>query len=165
MGAPAGTAKIPGPYLFLYNTSMSKNAKVLWIDLEMTGLDPQKDKIVEVAAVMTDWDFNEIAVFESGVGQDEKTIKRRFAANEWAMNRPAETQELLDLSLRSPASKQVEAELVELVKTHFDTAKPVLLGGNSIHMDRRFIIEEWPELDKLLHYRMLDVSAWKVVFE
>ncbi len=165
MGAPAGTAKIPGPYLFLYNTSMSKNAKVLWIDLEMTGLDPQKDKIVEVAAVMTDWDFNEIAVFESGVGQDEKTIKRRFAANEWAMNRPAETQELLDLSLRSPASKQVEAELVELVKTHFDTAKPVLLGGNSIHMDRRFIIEEWPELDKLLHYRMLDVSAWKVVFD
>lgn len=144
---------------------MSKKAKVLWVDLEMTGLDPRKDKIVEVAAVMTDWDFNEIAVFESGVGQDEKTIKKMFAANDWAMNRPAETQELIDLSLRSLASKHIEKELVELVKTHFDTEKPVLLGGNSIHMDRRFIIEEWPELDKLLHYRMLDVSAWKVVFD
>lgn len=165
MGATAGTAKIPGLYLFLYNTPMSKKAKVLWVDLEMTGLDPRKDKIVEVAAVMTDWDFNEIAVFESGVGQDEKTIKKMFAANDWAMNRPAETQELIDLSLRSLASKHIEKELVELVKTHFDTEKPVLLGGNSIHMDRRFIIEEWPELDKLLHYRMLDVSAWKVVFD
>lgn len=144
---------------------MSKKAKVLWIDLEMTGLDPMRDKIVEVAAVMTDWDFNELAVFESGVGQDEKTIKKQFNANEWAMNRPAETKELLDLSLHSPASKQIEKELVELVKTHFDTEKPVLLGGNSIHMDRRFIIQEWPELDKLLHYRMLDVSAWKVVFD
>lgn len=144
---------------------MTKKAKILWIDLEMTGLDPKKDKIVEVAAVMTDWDFNELAVYESGVGQDEKTLRRRFGANEWAMNRPAETQELLDLSLQSPASSKIQDELVELIKTHFDTTKPVLLGGNSVHMDRRFIIEEWPLLDKLLHYRMLDVSAWKVVFE
>jgi len=144
---------------------MSKKAKILWIDLEMTGLDPVKDKIVEVAAVMTDWDFNEIAVFESGVGQPEKELKKLFAANEWAMNRPTETQELIDLSLRSPSASAVEDELVQLVKTHFDTDKPVLLGGNSIHMDRRFIISHWPKLDALLHYRMLDVSAWKVVFE
>ncbi len=40
-----------------------KNAKILWIDLEMTGLDPQKDRILEVAAIATDWDFNEIATF------------------------------------------------------------------------------------------------------
>ena len=79
-----------------------KNAKILWIDLEMTGLDPQKDRILEVAAIATDWDFNEIATFES-------------------------------------------------------------LGGNSIHQDRRFIRAEWKKLEKMLHYRMLDVSAWKVV--
>lgn len=144
---------------------MTKKAKILWIDLEMTGLDPNKDKIVEVAAVMTDWDFNEIAMFESGVGQDEKAIKKLFRANEWAMKRPAETQELIDLSLRSPSASEIENELVELIKIHFNTDKPVLLGGNSIHMDRRFIITQWPKLDALLHYRMLDVSAWKVVFE
>lgn len=144
---------------------MSKKAKILWVDLEMTGLDPEKDKIVEVAAVLTDWDFNEIAVFESGVGQPEKPLRSLFEANTWAMARPAETQELIDLSLRSPSSSEIEDELVALVKTHFDVDKPVLLGGNSIHMDRRFIIEQWPNLDALLHYRMLDVSAWKVVFE
>ena len=55
-----------------------KNAKILWIDLEMTGLNPQKDRILEVAAIATDWDFNEIATFESAVKVDEKILKIQF---------------------------------------------------------------------------------------
>lgn len=53
-----------------------KNAKILWIDLEMTGLNPQKDRILEVAAIATDWDFNEIATFESAVKVDEKNTRK-----------------------------------------------------------------------------------------
>jgi len=48
---------------------------------------------------------------------------------------------------------------------HFEIGKPVLLAGNSIHQDRRFIINEWHRFDDRLHYRMLDVTAWKVVME
>jgi oligoribonuclease len=144
---------------------MTKHAKILWIDLEMTGLDPKKDRIVEIAAIITDWDFNEIAVFESGVGHDQQILTKRFSDNAWAAARPVETKALLDLSLRSLPETEVEAQLVSLLKAHFPADQPILLAGNSIHMDRRFIIQHMPKLDALLHYRMLDVSAWKVVFE
>ncbi len=148
-----------------YNGSMTKRANILWIDLEMTGLDPQRDRIVEIAAVITDWDFNEIAVFESGVGHKKSELASLFAENAWAMARPDETQALIDLSSASPPEKDVDDQLVALVKSHFPADKPILLAGNSIHMDRRFLIRYFPKLDSLLHYRMLDVSAWKVVFE
>ena len=59
----------------------------------------------------------------------------------------------------------MENELLEFIEKHFDKDAPVLLAGNSIHQDRKFIANEWTRLDKRLHYRMLDVSAWKVVFE
>jgi oligoribonuclease len=54
---------------------------------------------------------------------------------------------------------------LELIDQNFEKDTPVLLAGNSIHQDRRFIAANWPKLDARLHYRMLDVSAWKVVFE
>ncbi|HWT39678.1 MAG TPA: exonuclease domain-containing protein, partial [Dongiaceae bacterium] len=56
-------------------------------------------------------------------------------------------------------------ELLALLDEHFEKDIPVVLAGNSIHMDRRFIEHEWGRLNKRLHYRMLDVSAWKLVFE
>jgi oligoribonuclease len=55
--------------------------------------------------------------------------------------------------------------LCEFLDEHFSGDKPVLLAGNSIHQDRKFIDNEWSKLASKLHYRMLDVSAWKVVFE
>lgn len=137
---------------------------ILWLDMEMTGLHPATDRIVEAAAIATDWDFNELGVITSGVGQNEQTIKKLFAQNPWAVARPAETQELIDLSCKSPAETQVEAAFVQFVEQH---AKEniVLLAGNSIHQDRQFIRTWWPNLEAKLHYRMLDVSAWKVVMQ
>src|SRR5688572_875809 len=102
--------------------------KILWVDLEMTGLNPNIDRIVEVAAIVTDWDFKELASFESGVGQDEKELKELFAANPWCMTRPKETQAEIDLSLNSPAEKDVEAELVKFVEINFAANEPVLLA-------------------------------------
>ena len=140
-------------------------AKILWLDLEMTGLDPAKDRIVEVGALVTDWDFTDIASFESGVGQNPALLKKLFNDNPWAKEHPHNTRQLVGLSLKSPAEKAVQSELLHFITTHFGTNEAVLLAGNSIHQDRRFIKQWWPEIEQRLHYRMLDVSAWKVVMQ
>ena len=144
-----------------------KNAKILWIDLEMTGLDPQKDRILEVAAIATDWDFNEIATFENAVKVDEKILKSRMVGEFW--DTFSETRDALKLqnSRATKNSQEVEADLIKFAEENFaeelSNGEKILLGGNSIHQDRRFIRTEWKKLEKMLHYRMLDVSAWKVV--
>lgn len=145
---------------------MTKRAKILWVDLEMTGLDPAKDVILEVAAIATDWDFRELATYEGVVKHKKRTLEKRFTTNRsfWDAN-PEARDGLVDQNSRGRALKQVEKELLDFIAEHFDGRSPVLLGGNSIHMDRRFIVRWWPKLDAKLHYRMLDVSAWKVVFE
>lgn len=139
--------------------------KILWLDLEMTGLDETNNRIVEVAAIITDWDFNELAVFESGIHHDSDLLKRLFKANPWTASFGENTKALLELSSKSPAQNKVEAELLALVEAHFKADQPALLAGNSIHTDRRFIKKWFPNLEARLHYRMLDVSAWKVVMQ
>jgi oligoribonuclease len=137
---------------------------LLWLDMEMTGLRPATDRIVEVAAIVTDWDFKELGTFESGVRQDEQLLRDLFEENPWAAGRPEATEELMQLSLDSPPEPEVEAALVKFVD-QYAKGEPVLLAGNSIHQDRQFIRAWWLELEKRLHYRMLDVSAWKVVMQ
>jgi oligoribonuclease len=145
---------------------MTKKAKILWLDLEMTGLDAENDLILEVAAIATDWDFNEIATFEGIVKNENMTLDERLATNSvfWDAN-PAARDGLKAQNENGKDLNDVEEELLVFISEHFDGEKPVLLGGNSIHMDRRFITAQWPRFDAKLHYRMLDVSAWKVVFE
>lgn len=137
---------------------------ILWIDLEMTGLDPKADRILEVAAIITDWDFNEVATFESPAKVDSGLMKRRMVGPFWEENSQSR-DDLISQSKNAPETEEVEAKLIEFIKANFkDCAEEkILLGGNSIHQDRRFIRSEWKNLEKMLHYRMLDVSAWKVV--
>lgn len=141
-----------------------KRAKVLWIDLEMTGLDPVKDEILEVGALVTDWNFKEIARYEAVVKQSNNLLKKRMKGEFWEKFSTVRDQ-LVDQNKTGQASKKVEDELLKFVAEHFKQDEPVLLAGNSIHQDRKFIAEKWKKLDARLHYRMLDVSAWKVVFE
>ncbi len=139
-----------------------KRAKLLWVDLEMTGLDPEKDRILEVAAVATDWDFEPMAEMTDVVKVPEALMKRRMVGDFWEKN--AESRDALMLQNRDGKTREkVEGELLAFVDRYF--GKEVILAGNSIHQDRKFIDREWPELAKRLHYRMLDVSAWKVVME
>ena len=150
-----------------YNGFMIKNAKILWIDLEITGLDPASDRILEVAAIATDWGFNEIATYESAVRIDESILKNRMIGDFWETF--SETREALRVqnSAAELDTRAIELQLIGFVKANFAEElaadEKILLAGNSIHQDRRFIRNEWKELDKMLHYRMLDVSAWKVV--
>lgn len=137
--------------------------KILWLDLEMTGLIPTRDKIVEVAAIVTDWNFTELATFDSGVGNDPEAIRDMLDADPWFAQFPENKKKFIELAANSPALEEVEDRLLELINEHFPHDAPALLGGNSIHMDRQFIRQYWPRLEARLHYRMLDVSAWKVV--
>ena len=145
---------------------MTKKAKILWVDLEMTGLDAENDLILEVAAIATDWDFNEIATYEGIIKNEDMTIEERMSVNSvfWDAN-PNSKSGLMEQNMHGKELTEVEDDLLAFIKEHFDDDAPVLLVGNSIHMDRRFIVAQWPRLDARLHYRMLDVSAWKVVFE
>ncbi len=139
-----------------------KKAKLLWIDLEMTGLDPIKDRILELAAIATDWDLQPIAEMTAVVKVPEKLIHERMVGEFWEKN--SESRDgLIQQNASGRSAKIVEQELLEFVNKHF--GKEVILAGNSIHQDRKFIDREWPEVSQRLHYRMLDVSAWKVYFE
>ena len=139
-----------------------KKAKLLWVDLEMTGLSPEQDRILEVAAIATDFEFNQIAQFEAVVKVPEELMKERMVGEFWEKN--AESRDaLMAQNANGKESVEVEKELLKFVADNFGAE--VYLAGNSIHQDRKFIDKEWPELAKKLHYRMLDVSAWKVYFE
>lgn len=139
-----------------------KRAKLLWIDLEMTGLEPEKDKILEVAAIATDWDFNEVARMTGVCKVSKSLMKKRMVGPFWEKNRESYEQ-LFAQNETGKKSAEVEKEVLEFVDKYF--GDEVILAGNSIHQDRRFIRSEWKKLDERLHYRMFDVSAWKVYFE
>ena len=141
---------------------LEKKASLLWVDLEMTGLDPEKDRILEVAAIATDWDFNEYGTFTAIVKVDEALMRERMVGDFWERNRVTYDALMTQNANGKPAA-DVEKELLQFVEKNFGDT--VYLSGNSIHQDRKFIEREWPELDAKLHYRMLDVSAWKIVFE
>lgn len=130
----------------------------------MTGLDPVEDRILEVAAIATDWDFKEVAKFEAVVKVDSKLMKMRMVGDFW--EKFSDVREaLMEQNKSGKSSSKVEDELLKFIKDNFSDDEKVLLAGNSIHQDRKFIANEWQRLDGILHYRMLDVSAWKVVFE
>ncbi|MBQ9484613.1 oligoribonuclease [Candidatus Saccharibacteria bacterium] len=139
-----------------------KKAKLLWIDLEMTGLDPQRDKILEVAAIATDMQLNEIASYEAVVKVDEEVMKKRMVGEFWERNSKSRDALMVQNRDGKPVA-EVEKELLEFVGQYF--GQEIYLAGNSIHQDRKFLEQEMPELNKKLHYRMLDVSAWKIYFE
>lgn len=143
---------------------MREHAKLLWVDLEMTGLDPIQDRILEVGAIATDWEFREIASFTAVCKVDPELLEERMVGPFWEKFSDVCNQ----LKLQNDTGKitnDVEVDLLRFVDQHFDKSKPILLAGNSIHQDRKFIDHEWPTLAGKLHYRMLDVSAWKLVFE
>ncbi|MBQ2638882.1 oligoribonuclease [Candidatus Saccharibacteria bacterium] len=139
-----------------------KKAKLLWIDLEMTGLEPEKDRILEVACIATDWDFHEVSRMTAVVKVPEEVIKERMVGEFWEKNQESYNS-LISQNKTGEPSEKVEEKVLEFVDKNF--GKDVILAGNSIHQDRRFIRSEWKRLNEKLYYRMFDVSAWKVYFE
>lgn len=138
--------------------------KLLWIDLEMTGLDPEQDVILEIAAEITNFDFKTIASYEATVRQPRDVVIDRMQKNVWWVEFPHNRDEFVNNLDTAKPSEQVQQELIALLQEHFGS-EPAVLAGNSIHNDRNFIKKWWPEFDLKLHYRMLDVSSFKVLMQ
>lgn len=134
--------------------------KLVWLDLEMSGLDVKKEVIIEVAAVVTDFDFKEEGDYHAILKQDQKYID---GMDDWNTNQHTKTGLIAQIP-NGKDPKLVENELCEFIKKHLGE-EPVVLAGNSIWQDRRFIENHMPKFYKMLHYRMLDVTAWKLIFK
>ena len=138
--------------------------KLIWVDLEMTGLDPLKDLILEVAAEITDFDLKTLESYEARISQKHETVAERMQKNIWWRDFPANRDDFLNKLEEGKLQRDVEQELIALVNKHFGN-EPAILAGNSIYNDKMFIKQLMPNFDLRLHYRMLDVSAWKVFMQ
>lgn len=126
--------------------------------MEMTGLDVQKERIIEVAAIVTDADFNTLETYESVVFQDASFID---GMDDWNTQHHNDSGLVAKITT-APKQQDVEKKLCALVEKHFGE-EPAVLCGNTIGQDRKFIDAYMPELSEKLHYRMLDVTSWKMI--
>lgn len=139
----------------------ARPTKLFWVDLEMTGLNVDSDVLLEVAAEITDFDFKTLASYEAIIKQPKDVVVDRMQKNNWWADYPQNRDDFLKKLDQGKELAVVEQELIELIEQQFGD-ESAILAGNSIHNDRGFIKHYWPSLDLKLHYRMLDVSAWKV---
>lgn len=131
---------------------------LVWIDLEMSGLDPDEDVILEIATIVTDADLE--TVFEGPnlvVDQPEEVLR---AMDEWNTRHHGESG-LTDRVRQSVISTaEAESRTLEFLEDHID-ADDAPLCGNSVYQDRRFLYRYMPDLEAFLHYRNVDVSTIK----
>ena len=138
---------------------------LLWLDLEMTGLDAQRDRILEVAVVITDFDLNSYAEYNSGVKHPKEVIEPLLQANSWFQQQTSSYQQAIrDIYLTGKNQAEVEADILELIDNYIEDDR-IILAGNSIYKDREFVASYFAKIEAKLHYRMLDVSAWKVYMQ
>lgn len=136
-----------------------KDNRIVWVDLEMTGLDPSRHVIVEVAALVTDAELN---IIDDGVDLVVHATDAELAEMDDFVTGMHSSNGLLDDIKASTVSiEEAEDAVLELVAKHCDPAHPAPLAGNSIATDRTFIRAQMPRLDDALHYRMIDVSTVK----
>ncbi len=127
--------------------------------MEMTGLDPEREAIIEIAGIIADPQHKEIDSYHKIIKQAPQYLEKMDKWNTKQHKRSG----LYDLIHTGITQYQAEKELIALIDKHFGKEK-VILAGNSIYQDRLFIKKHLLELETRLHYRMLDVSAWKIIF-
>lgn len=138
----------------------AKQSHLVWMDLEMTGLDPEENTILEIATLITDFNLNVVA--EGPVIAIHQTDELLDSMDEWNTNCHKETG--LTERVRESISDMKEAEMMTLdfIKEHVDQ-KLSPLCGNTIWQDRRFLIKYMPDLEDYFHYRNIDVSSIKEI--
>jgi oligoribonuclease len=149
------------------NASHSKNLEIImaqdnnnliWVDMEMTGLSPDTDRIIEVALVVTDSQLNVVA--EGPVLVVRQSNEVLDGMDKW--NRSTHSKSgLIDKVKASRFNEtEVEAQMIEFLKLHVPSGVSPMCG-NSICQDRRFMVRTMPQLEAYFHYRNLDVSTFK----
>lgn len=132
--------------------------RLVWIDCEMTGLDPTTDEIVEIACVVTDGELHEL---DSGISLVVKPNDAPLAAMDEVVVRMHTESGLIDEIPQGIALADAEAQVLAYVASHVPEARKAPLAGSSVYVDRGFLARYMPDLDNHLHYRLVDVSSVK----
>ncbi|WP_196139620.1 oligoribonuclease [Aliikangiella sp. G2MR2-5] len=137
---------------------MQKSDNLIWIDLEMTGLDPDKERIIEIATIVTDKDCNILAEGPvMAVNQPQGILD---AMDEWCTTHHGQsglTQRVIESQISEAEAEQKTLEFL----AQWVPAGMSPMCGNSIGQDRRFLVRYMPKLNDFFHYRNLDVSSVK----
>jgi oligoribonuclease len=132
---------------------------LVWLDMEMTGLDPDRERIIEVATILTDGQLNEIATGpELVIHQSDEILA---AMDDWNKSHHGASGLVDRVKSSTVTDAQAEEQTIAFINSHVSAKERPVLAGNSIHQDRRFIRRYMPALEKRLHYRMVDVSTIK----
>jgi oligoribonuclease len=142
------------------DNDIAQAGNLIWIDLEMTGLDTNNDMIIEIATIVTDKNLNELA--EGPDVAIAQTAATMAAMDKWN-TRHHGSSGLTERVLNSDATvAMAERQTIEFL-SKWVTAGASPMCGNSICQDRRFMAREMPELERYFHYRNLDVSTLKIL--
>ncbi len=141
-------------------SATDRSSNLIWIDLEMTGLSPETDSIIEIATIITDKHLNELAVGPVlAVRQARETMD---AMDEWNTRQHGGSGLTARVLASEVSANDAEAETLAFLREWVEEgASPMC--GNSICQDRRFLAREMPELERYFHYRNLDVSTLKIL--
>lgn len=136
----------------------AKNLHLIWIDLEMTGLDPERDRIIEIATIVTDGDLNIIA--EGPVLAVHQSDELLLKMDDWCTKQHGSSGLTERVQQSNITEQEAEAQTIAFLQNHIIPGKSPMCG-NSICQDRRFLYRYMPQLEKCFHYRNLDVSTIK----
>ena len=134
------------------------NSRLVWIDLEMTGLDPDENTIIEIATIVTESDLTLVAEgpsFAIAVGSDELA-----KMDDWNVKHHTENGLLARIESEGVSMEKAELETLEFLKQYCSLGQSPLCG-NTIGQDRRFLRRYMPELHDFFHYRSVDVTSVK----
>lgn len=137
---------------------MKNQNNLCWLDMEMTGLNPNTDKIIEIAMIITDSDLNVLAQSEVYVIHQSDDILNNM--DKWCTTTHTRTGLIDRVKTSNYTEEQVEEKLLQFMQTWIP-AGTTPMCGNTIHQDRRFMVRYMPQLEKYFHYRNLDVSTIK----
>lgn len=142
------------------NDDTMQAGNLIWIDLEMTGLDTSEDTIIEIATIVTDKHLNELAEGpEIAIGQSSATMA---AMDEWNTSHHGSSG-LTERVLNSDVTMAMAEDQTLDFLNKWVAAGASPMCGNSICQDRRFMAREMPQLERFFHYRNLDVSTLKIL--
>lgn len=139
---------------------MNHKENLIWIDLEMTGLNPDKDRVIEIATVVTDKELTVLA--EGPVCAIHQSDEVLAGMDDWNTRQHAMSGLAERVRASTTTEHDAEQQTLAFLRRHVDLgASPIC--GNSICQDRRFLIRHMPELASFFHYRNLDVSTLKIL--
>ena len=133
---------------------------LIWLDLEMTGLDPEKDRIIEIAAIATDSELEIISEMPAMAIHQPQPIMDMM--NSWCVEQHGKSGLTRRVHDSTITEKEAEEKTLAFIKRYVNE-KSSPMCGNTIYQDRRFLAKYMPKLENYFHYRLLDVSTIKIL--